>query len=112
MPILWFPCAFRSLLIHSRVDADDSESIRLLRTLTSPSVLITGKTRDVMDETSATVKCSRCGFMNSKYSTVCKDCNALLHEEGFFKDAKETAYFCSLCSTHELCGFGVGGSQM
>lgn len=97
--MLSFPCAVCSCWIHCRVDADDSESIRLLRTLTSPSALITGKTRDVMDETSATVKCSRCGFMNSKYSTVCKDCNALLHEEGFFKDAKETAYYSPFCLT-------------
>lgn len=50
-----------------------------------------------LDELKNQVPCSRCGYMNSKQSTVCKECNALLYGGAFFNSKNTSVYYCCIC---------------
>ena len=51
-----------------------------------------------LDDLKNQVPCSRCGYMNSKQSTVCKECNALLYGGTFFNSKNSSVYYCRVCS--------------
>ena len=75
------------------MNREDIESIQLLKKINADS-LITGRAveSNVLDE-SEKLKCWRCGFVNSKNSTVCKECNALLKEDALIKEKKQYDYY-------------------
>ena len=78
-----------------RTGMDDSEKMGLLKNLTDSTQLVTGHTGDLnlLDDKSAKIKCSRCGFVNAQTSTVCKECNSLLKGSEFFLHKKEQQYY-------------------
>lgn len=76
------------------MDKEDIESIQLLKKITTDN-LITGRTNEanLLDEKEKSIKCNRCGFVNSKNSTVCKECNALLKEDVLSAEKKQIDYY-------------------
>lgn len=79
----------------SSVGVEDTEKIGLLKKIADSSQLVTGRSSDMnlLDEKSAKIKCSRCGFINAQTSTVCKECNSLLKDAEFFLHKKEQQYY-------------------
>ena len=71
------------------------EKMGLLKKMADDSQLVKGYSKDVnlLDDNAAKIRCERCGFVNAKSSTVCKECNALLKGTALFNSKKETQYF-------------------
>ena len=79
--------------LNCSIDKEDIESIQLLKKINTDT-LITGRETEsnVLDDTEK-LKCLRCGFVNSKNSTVCKECNALLKEDVLITEKKQHVYY-------------------
>ena len=77
-----------------RLDSDSIEKMSLLKTVTD-SHLVTGRTNDenILDEKIVPLKCPRCGFVNTKASLVCKECNTLLKDNGLFSQKKAPQFY-------------------
>ena len=73
----------------------DVEKMGLLKKMADDSQLVKGYSKDVnlLDDNAAKIRCERCGFVNAKSSTVCKECNALLKGTALFNSKKETQYY-------------------
>ena len=93
--ILLVPCRHVPRLLIDSAGVDDTEKMGLIKNLTDSSQMVTGHSRDVnlLDEKTEKIRCERCGFVNAKSSTVCKECNALLKGSEFFSQQKEMQYY-------------------
>ena len=78
-----------------REGVNDMEKMGLLKKISDDSQLVKGHSKDVnlLDDTTAKISCERCGFVNAKSSTVCKECNALLKGSSLFTGKKEAQYY-------------------
>ena len=86
--------------LTSRLDADGMEKMSLLKTVTD-SHLVSGRTSEanILDEKVVPLKCPRCGFVNTKASLVCKECNTLLKDDGLFSEKKALQFYSPPCCT-------------
>ena len=71
------------------------EKMGLLKKISDDSQLVKGYSKDVnlLDDHTAKIRCERCGFINAKSSTVCKECNALLKGTALFNGKREAQYY-------------------
>ena len=82
------------VMFTNRLDDESIEKMSLLQTVTE-SHLVTGRTNDanILDEKIVPLKCPRCGFVNTKASLVCKECNTLLKDNGLFSQKKALQFY-------------------
>lgn len=59
-------------------------------------------TFEELDDLKNQVACSRCGYLNNKQSTVCKECNALLFGAKFFSPSHSSVYYCLVCENNQI----------
>ena len=63
---------------------DEAEQMRLLSTAVTITKKVTEE-QNFLDGSEETVECSKCGYVNKNTSSICRNCNALLHETSLFK---------------------------
>ena len=100
-------CLF--LLFTNRLDNDRIEQMSRLKTVTE-SHLVTGRTNDanILDEKIVPLKCPRCGFVNTKASLVCKECNTLLKDNGLFSQKKALQFYWGCLLQSRRCHLFFG----
>lgn len=74
-----------------RIKEEDVEKLQLLKKVSA--VASKPIQSDLELETTNTIQCQRCGFVNSEKSTVCRECNALLKGNLFFKSYIQKRYY-------------------
>lgn len=79
-------------VVTIRINEDEIEQLQLLKKVP----VVDTKKRDlseVLDDKKQMVSCNRCGYLNSRTSTVCKECNALLKGAELFSPHQGSVYY-------------------
>lgn len=83
--------------VRRRIREEEMERLQLLKRAVPETETKPKSAYDELDDLKNQVPCSRCGYMNSKQSTVCKECNALLYGGTFFNSKNSSVYYCRVC---------------